>query len=86
MTTKNYLVIENNVVTNIVVWDGDTTQWQAPNGAITVVQETTPVMLWTLNEDKTEYVLAQQAGVAGIGFTWNGTVCTTNEPKPEIKA
>ena len=27
---QNYLIIEQNVVDNIVVWNGDTTQWTPP--------------------------------------------------------
>jgi hypothetical protein len=28
--------------------------------------------------------LSEQMGVGQIGFTWNETILTTNEPKPEI--
>ena len=84
MTTQNYLIIEENVVTNVCVWDGNTTTWTPPPGAIALTQATTPALIWQLNNDNTDYVLVEQLGVAQIGFTWNGTVCTTNEPKPAI--
>lgn len=83
-TTQNYLIIEANVVTNVVLWDGDTTQWTPPQGSIALVQATTPAMVWELNVDKTDYVLTEQVGAGSIGFTWDGTNCITNEPKPAI--
>jgi len=81
---QNYLIIENNVVTNVCVWNGDTTQWTPPTGSIALVQATIPAMIWKLNADKTDYVLTEQMGVGEIGFTWDGTVLTTNQPKPTI--
>jgi len=84
MTTQNYLIIQNNIVTNNVVWDGDTTKWTPPAESIALIQATTPALIWQLNNDHTDYVLVEQLGAAQIGFTWNGTVCTTNEPKPVI--
>ena len=84
MTTQNYLIIENNVVTNVCLWDGDTQTWTPPIDAIMLVQSITPTMVWVLNQDKTDYVLVEQLGQGSIGFTWNGTVLTTNEPKPAI--
>ena len=83
-TTQQYLIIEQNVVTNLVVWDGDTTQWTPPVGSIALIQATTPAMVWQENADKTEYVLTEQIGAGSIGFTWDGTNCITNEPKPTI--
>ena len=83
MTTQNYLVIENNVVTNIVVWDGDTNTWQPPTDATMLVQATTPAMVWELNNLlPPTYELVEVIGAGAISFTWNGTVLTTNEPKP----
>ena len=84
MTTQNYLIIEANVVTNLVVWDGDTSIWTPPEGSIALVQATTPAMVWVLNADKTDFVLTEQMGAGAIGFTWDGTNCITNEPKPEV--
>jgi len=84
MTTQNYLVVENNVVDNIVLWDGDINTWQPPTDATMLVQATTPAMIWELNADKTDNVLVEVVGVGQIGFTWNGTVLTTNQPKPPI--
>ena len=72
-----------NVVDNICVWDGDINTWQPPQGYTMLVQATTPAMIWKLNTDKTNYVLTEEMGMTDIGFTWNGTVCTTNESKPQ---
>ena len=79
---QNYLIIENNIVTNVVFWNGDTSQWTPPAGSIALVQATTPALIWELNADKTAYVLVEQLGQGQIGFTWDGSVLTTNEPQP----
>ena len=81
---QNYLIIENNIVSNVCVWDGNTATWQPPADATILIQSITPAMVWVLNQDKTDYVLVEQLGQGSIGFTWNGTVLTTNEPKPAI--
>lgn len=81
---QNYLIIENNIVTNVVFWNGDTSQWTPPAGSIALVQTTTPALIWELNADKTAYVLVEQLGQGQIGFTWDGTVLTTNDPQPII--
>jgi len=80
---QNYLIIENNVVANIVVWNGDTNTWTPPSDATTLIQATTPSMVWGLNSDKTDWILIEVTGSGDIGFTWNGTVLTTNQPKPK---
>lgn len=80
---QNYLIIEQNIVTNIVVWNGDTTQWTPPQGSIALVQSTTPAMVWVLNENKTDWILGEQIGAGSIGFTWDKTNCITNQPKPD---
>lgn len=84
--TQNYLIIEQNVVTNVVVWNGDTSTWTPPQGSIALVQATTPAMIWEENADKTDYVLTEVLGAGSIEFTWDGTNCITNEPKPTPKA
>lgn len=84
MTTQNYLIIQENVVTNICLWDGNTQTWQPPQSALTLVADTTPAKIWELNAEKTDYVLVNSVGDAGIGFTWDGTYCVTNEPKPTV--
>ena len=84
---QNYLIIESNVVSNVVVWNGDTTQWTPPQGSIALVQATTPAMIWVpvyTNNKITDFVLGEQLGAGALGFTLDGTVCTTNEPKPEV--
>ena len=86
-TTQNYLIIEQNVVVNIVVWDGDTSIWTPPQGSIALVQSTTPAMVWQpiiVDGKITDYVLVEQLGAGLIGFIWDGTVVTTNEPQPTV--
>jgi hypothetical protein len=84
MTTQAYLQIENNVVTNIVLWDGNTQEWQPPTDATMLVKSTTLAMVWKLNtEIPPGYVLTEEMGAGQIGFIWNGTDIVTNEPQPE---
>jgi len=83
MTTQNYLIIENNVVTNVVFWDGNTQDWTPPSDSIQLIQATTPAMVWIGNDaNPPVYTLTQIIGAGAIGFTWNGTVLTTNQPQP----
>lgn len=85
MTIQNYLMIENNIVTNVCVWDGDTNTWQPPANVTMLVQATTPALIWKSSGGQTpEWVLTEVLGAGGIGFTWNSTteVLTTNQPKP----
>jgi hypothetical protein len=86
MTVQAYLQIENNVVINNVMWDGNTQDWQPPSDAIMLITANTQALVWELNVDKTDFVLVEKLGQGQIGFTWNNTtqVLTTNKPKPEV--
>lgn len=86
MTIQNYLVIEANVVTNVVVWDGNPNTWNPPSDALMLIQADTEALVWDLNADKTDFVLIEVIGRGQIGFTWNTItqVLTTNQPKPEV--
>ena len=84
MTVQNYLVINEstNVVDNICLWDGDPDTWQPPANYLMLVQAITPALVWLLDTTIEDYVLTQEMGGGGIGFSWNGAECVTNEPKP----
>lgn len=82
MTIESYLQIENNVVTNTVMWDGNTQDWQPPADATMLVQDDTQTKVWTYDKASNSYVLTEQLGGGSIGFTWDGSVLTTNEPQP----
>jgi len=85
MTAQNYLIVENNVVTNTVLWDGNPDTWQPPAGSIQLVQATTMALLWEAVTPITDPVvidLKEVLGAGAIGFAWDGTVLTTNQPKP----
>lgn len=87
MITQNYLIIESNVVTNTVVWDGNPQTWQPPAGSIQLIDVTTTAMIWqpVVVENKlTDWILGPELGAGDIGFTWDGSVLITNQPKPEI--
>jgi len=84
---QNYLIIESNIVTNVVVWNGDTSIWTPPANSIALVQSTTPAMIWQaviVDGVITDYILVESLGSGSIGFTWNGTAVITNQPKPAI--
>lgn len=83
MTIQNYLVVQNNVVTNDVVWDGNIETWTPPSNATMLVQETTPALVWQLNNTYTDWELVEVIGAGGIGFTWDEVTLKTNELKPE---
>lgn len=88
--TQNYLIVEQNIVTNCVLWNGDTTQWTPPVGSIALIQATTSAMVWQLDTALTppSYVLIAKIGQGEIGYTWDGSVLTTNQlqPQPPIPA
>lgn len=77
-------MVENNVVTNVCVWDGDSDTWTPPADATMLIQATTPAMVWQLNADKTDWVLTKVIGSGAIGFSWDGSVVTTNQLKPTL--
>lgn len=82
---QNYLMISpSNIVENVCVWDGNTDTWTPPAGYTMLPQATTPALVWKVVDG--EYVLQEEIGGGSIGFTWNGTECITNEPKPEPSA
>jgi hypothetical protein len=82
MTTQNYLIIEENVVTNNVVWDGNINTWQPPANSIALPQTTILAKIWTIPTETTFSVLYEVIGAGGINFTWDGVILTTNEPQP----
>ena len=81
--TQNYLIIEDDVVTNVVVWDGGS-EWTPPVDSIQLVQADITSKIWVLNADKTDYELVEVQGAGTLGYTWDGLVLITNAPKPTI--
>lgn len=84
MTTQNYLMINEttNIVDNVCFWDGNPDTWQPPAGHLMLAQAATMAQIWVWDKAIPDWVLAQQMGQGQIGFTWNGSECVTNEPKP----
>lgn len=72
--------IETNICDNVVVWDGDTSTWTPPPNQLMLVQATTLAKVW--NWTGTAWVLQDELGAGGVGYTWDGTYLTTNEPMP----
>lgn len=81
MKTQDYLIIENNVVTNTVMWDGGS-EWTPPAGSIQLVKSATPAIVWVYNKDFNNYDLKEVIGAGCVGFTWDGYVLMTNESDP----
>ena len=86
MTIQDYLIVENNVVTNIVIWDGNTQEWQPPENSIALVASETPSKNWELDAEAVPqvYVLKESTGGGAIGFTWDGSTLMTPDPQPPI--
>jgi len=87
MTVQTYLMVQADVVTNSLLWDGNPETWTPPADATMLPQETTPAMVWipvVVDGKIVDNVLEQVIGAGQIGFTWNGTVLTTNAPKPPV--
>lgn len=84
MTQQNYLMVNKstNTVDNVCVWDGNPNTWQPPAEYLMLVQATTVALVWVWDAPLDEWVLGQQVGQGQIGFSWNGSECVTNEPKP----
>ena len=80
-------MVQLDIVTNVVFWDGNTDTWTPPSDATMLIQSTISAMVWTpifVDGVITDYVLTEVLGVGDIGFTWNGSVLTTNQPKPQV--
>jgi len=91
MTTQNYFVVQNDVVTNSVMWDGNPNTWEPPANATMLISADTQALIWQavlVDKKPIDYVLVETLGAGQIGFTWSTTtqILTTNEPKPEIPA
>jgi len=81
---QNYLLIRiaTNTVDNVCLWDGNQDTWAPPSGYFALVQATTSSLLWLYDETAQDFVLTDVVGQGQIGFSWNGTACVTNAPKP----
>lgn len=84
MSQQDYLMVNQatNIVDNVCVWDGNTETWQPPPGYLMLVDSTTPALIWVFDKTLEDWVLTPEMGAGCIGFSWNGSECVTNEPKP----
>lgn len=78
---ENYLIIQNDVVTNICLWNGDTNVWTPPENSIWMPQSTTKTKIWQLINNAPELIVS--IGNSSIGFSWDGEFCITNDPPPK---
>lgn len=81
---QNYCMVNEatNVCDNITLWDGNPNTWTPPAGYLMLVQATTLAKVWVWNATDKVWSLEVQEGQGQIGFTWDGTYLTTNEPEP----
>jgi hypothetical protein len=79
-----YLVVNQstNIVENKITYDG-VSPLEIP-GYILIKDENTPSYVWEFNND--DFILTKVNGGADIGFTWDGTAFTTNQPKLQSRA
>ena len=86
MTVQDYCMIneQTNVCDNICIWDGNPNTWTPPANYLMLVQAMVPAKIWQLDKTILEYVLVVVVGAGEIGFTWDGTYLTTNEPQPTV--
>ena len=83
MKIENYCIIDaNNVVVNIILWDGDKKKWKPASKHTYVVQSKTPSKDWVWDNDLKDWILVEAIGHGDIGFTWDKSTLTTPEPKP----
>lgn len=81
---QNYCMIniETKICDNVSVWDGNPETWTPPSNYLMLIQKDTPAKVWQLIDNQYELVVVN--GVGGIGFAWDGTYLTTNEPQPQF--
>jgi hypothetical protein len=86
MESQTYLMVntETNVCENIIAWDGNLSTWTPPENMLMLMNAQTPARIWEINTDQNSYSLKVVNGVGQIGFTWDGSYLTTNEPMPVI--
>lgn len=82
--SQNYLIIDaSNVVVNCVMWDGNPETWEPPADTIQLIKATTPAITWVFNQSTMVWEQQTVMGAGSIGFTWDGTTLTTNQPQPQ---
>jgi len=83
---KNYLVIENGIVVNAVVWDGNTETWTPPENLILMAEDAAKVKGWSWNAGIKDWEAYVADNVQpGIGFAWDGEFLIQPKPANEEK-
>lgn len=76
---------DTNICENVCVWDGNPNTWTPPSNYLMLVQSTTLSEIWSFNQSLNDYELIEVLGMGDIGFTWNGSMLITNQPKPTVQ-
>jgi hypothetical protein len=84
MNAQPYCTVDTatNICDNVVMWDGNPDTWTPPVDHLMLAQSTTPAKVWEYDSVAKTWSLGVQVGAGQIGFTWDGTYLTTNEPQP----
>jgi len=85
MEIQNYCMVNEQtaVCENVVLWDGNVSNWQPPEGYLLMLQSTTPAKNWVWDATGNQWILSV-SGEGQVGFSWDGTYLTTNEPQPTV--
>jgi hypothetical protein len=75
---------ETNICENVCLWDGNPTTWAPPANYLMLVQADTPAKNWVADSSEPPVYTLEVSGVGNIGYTWDGTYLTTNEPNPGV--
>ena len=85
MAHKDYLVIQNSVVTNVVLWSGDVQEWAPPSDATMLLRDEVTALVWqATGSTADDWELREVLGAGGVGFTWDGSILTTDQLKPTV--
>jgi len=87
MEIQNYCMVneQTSICENIILWDGNSDNWQPPEGYLLLLQSATPAKNWVRDATGNQWVLSV-SGEGQVGFLWDGTYLTTNETQPNFPA
>ena len=85
MSAQNYLMIDKstNIVTNIVMWDGNPDTWTPPDNVLMLEKNATPAKTWVFNQQTMQFELTVVNGAGAVGFIWDGAYAVTNASQPQ---
>jgi hypothetical protein len=83
---ESYLLINTQsnpqICDNIILWNGDVNIWTPPSDHIALQRDEVYCLEWNWNASSNTWILVENLGTGQMGYTWDGTKLTTNEPQP----